>query len=373
MKQGTLSSFFGGGNKSLPEPPPEKVAKTSTSSSTRTLSVKTAENWKTTSLAKYNASDRLILNVSNGLVTSMKCTTCSEFEDKIASMKGFMDQWSRDGSKQQQHSAAVQHANTDTHARSNDLHVKSKGLKLIECSQKKGLDQQTILSGLATMTERDTSLTKMKFETAYFIAKEELPLKLYPKLFKHKEKKDLETGQAYCNKNSCGVFTDYISKDLKLKLQSKLNEVNFVSVLCDGSNDSAISENEAVFVLYLDPSPPESEEVQIRMSLIKLVFLKSADAPDLVDAIEDAFKTIDMDVYEKLVSFDANGTNTNSGHKDSVKAILQHMNPWLTFGWCILHRLELALKDGLGKNQLFQDVEEMILRLYYIYKKSPKK
>ena len=109
------------------------------------------------------------------------------------------------------------------------------------------------------------------------------------------------------------------------------------------------------------------------MSLVKLVFLKSADAPDLVDAIEDAFKTIDMDVYEKLVSFGANGTNTNSGHKDSVKAILQHMNPWLTFGWCILHRLELALKDGLGKNHLFQDVEQMILRLYYIYKKSPKK
>ena len=52
MKQATLSSFFGRGNKLLPEPPPEKVAKTSTTSSTRTLSVKAAENWKTTSLVK---------------------------------------------------------------------------------------------------------------------------------------------------------------------------------------------------------------------------------------------------------------------------------------------------------------------------------
>ena len=117
------------------------------------------------------------------------------------------------------------------------------------------------------MSERDTSLTKMKFETAYFIAKEELPLKLYPKLSKHKEKQGLETGQAYRNENSCGVFIDYISKGLELKLKSKLNEVNFVSVLCDGSNDSAMSENEAVFVLYLDPSPPESEKVQILVSL----------------------------------------------------------------------------------------------------------
>ena len=133
MKQATLSSFFGRGNKSLSEPPPEKVTKTS-SSSTRTLSVKTAENWKTTSLAKYNASDWLILNVSSRLLTSMKCTTCSEFEDKITSMKGFTDQWSRDRSKRLQHSAAVQHANTDAHARSYDLYLKSKGLNPIECS-----------------------------------------------------------------------------------------------------------------------------------------------------------------------------------------------------------------------------------------------
>ena len=50
--------------------------------------------------------------------------------------------------------------------------------------------------------------------------------------------------------------------------------------------------------------------------------MKSADAPRLVDAIEAAFKTIDMDVYEKLVAFGADGTNTNSGQKDGVKAIL---------------------------------------------------
>ena len=35
--------------------------------------------------------------------------------------------------------------------------------------------------------------------------------------------------------------------------------------------------------------------------------------------------------------------------------------------------IRISLKDGLGKNELFQDVEEMILRFYYIYKKSPKK
>ena len=36
------------------------------------------------------------------------------------------------------------------------------------------------------------------------------------------------------------------------------------------------------------------------------------------------------------------------------------------------YRLELAIKDAL-KGTLFDDVDDMILRLYYLYEKSPKK
>ena len=46
--------------------------------------------------------------------------------------------------------------------------------------------------------------------------------------------------------------------------------------------------------------------------------------------------------------------------------MLQETNPWLMFGWCSANRLELALKLA------FKEVDEVILRLYYLYK-SPKK
>ena len=45
---------------------------------------------------------------------------------------------------------------------------------------------------------------------------------------------------------------------------------------------------------------------------------------------------------------------------------------WLIFGWCVAHRLELALKDSL-KATLFSEIDNLILRLYYLYKKAPKK
>ena len=40
--------------------------------------------------------------------------------------------------------------------------------------------------------------------------------------------------------------------------------------------------------------------------------------------------------------------------------------------WCLAHRAELAIKDAL-KSSTFDQIDDMILRLYYIYDKSPKK
>ena len=40
--------------------------------------------------------------------------------------------------------------------------------------------------------------------------------------------------------------------------------------------------------------------------------------------------------------------------------------------WCLAHRLELGIKDAL-KGTYFDEIDEMLLRLYYIYNRSPKK
>ena len=52
--------------------------------------------------------------------------------------------------------------------------------------------------------------------------------------------------------------------------------------------------------------------------------------------------------------------------------MIQHENPWITFGWCIAHRLELALKDSL-KGTDFDNIDDLILKMYYLYRCSPKK
>ena len=45
---------------------------------------------------------------------------------------------------------------------------------------------------------------------------------------------------------------------------------------------------------------------------------------------------------------------------------------WTFWMWCLAHRLELAIKDALTCT-FFDSLDEMLLRLYYLYQKSPKK
>lgn len=54
-----------------------------------------------------------------------------------------------------------------------------------------------------------------------------------------------------------------------------------------------------------------------------------------------------------------------------LKGLVEKEIPWVYWSWCLAHRVELAVKDAL-KGTSFDLIDEMLLRLYYIYEKSPK-
>ena len=79
-----------------------------------------------------------------------------------------------------------------------------------------------------------------------------------------------------------------------------------------------------------------------------------------------------FDASKKMIGFTSDGAAVNRVDKHSVKTILREKLEWLVFVWCIAHRLELALSDAL-KDTIFKDIDEMLLRIYYLYQKAPKK
>lgn len=69
----------------------------------------------------------------------------------------------------------------------------------------------------------------------------------------------------------------------------------------------------------------------------------------------------------KLVGFGSDGGSVAGVLRGYLEADI----PWVVVFWNLAHRLELSLKDTL-KSTFFLKIDEIIMRLYYLYEKSPK-
>ena len=74
---------------------------------------------------------------------------------------------------------------------------------------------------------------------------------------------------------------------------------------------------------------------------------------------------------KKLVGMGTDGVSSNIAAK-GLKGLVEQKLPWIFWMWCLAHRLELAIKDALS-GTLFDSIDKMLLCLYYLYEKSPKK
>ena len=101
-------------------------------------------------------------------------------------------------------------------------------------------------------------------------------------------------------------------------------------------------------------------------------YLKDQSASALTAAIKSSFQSIGITETIKLIGFTSDGASVHRGDKNSVKTSLRENSPWLVFIWCIAHRLELAIENAL-QGTIFDTIDEMILRLFYLHQKAPKK
>jgi hypothetical protein len=69
------------------------------------------------------------------------------------------------------------------------------------------------------------------------------------------------------------------------------------------------------------------------------------------------------------IATDGASANIASG---GLKGLVESELNWIFWMWCLAHRLELAIKDAL-RGTFFDSIDELLLRLYYVYEKSPKK
>ena len=106
-----------------------------------------------------------------------------------------------------------------------------------------------------------------------------------------------------------------------------------------------------------------------------------AYASGLVECLCRTLKSVDIEnLLERVCVLSACelvGCGTDSASvsvldQNGMRGKLQTALLWLYWAWCYAHRLELACKDAFSSH-LFHDIDDMLLRLYYLEKKSSRK
>ena len=104
----------------------------------------------------------------------------------------------------------------------------------------------------------------------------------------------------YENESACRDFIFSISEYFfEEGIKKKLETVNFLAILCDGSTDKSITEQEVLFVVFTDP-----ETCLPTMKFFHVVAPSdSQDAPGLKQAITDTFKKHFLESALKKIVF----------------------------------------------------------------------
>lgn len=93
------------------------------------------------------------------------------------------------------------------------------------------------------------------FDTAYYIAKCELPMTNFVQACKLQSKHGLNLVETYMNNHRCRNFIEEISRVLRSDLRDCLNSLSprFFSVMADRATDLSVTEEEIVYVRYSQP------------------------------------------------------------------------------------------------------------------------
>ena len=315
------------------------------------------------------------------LVSTLWCAICRQYETRICGHKNFSQAWI-DGSSNHKTSNITDHANSEPHKAAMMYFRKDQAKSRNEPVTSYSPIAHSLLSS-ASMVPAVRERIKKKFDISFVVAKEHIPFLKYPAIHELEERHGVDLGPTYKNRDSARNFVHYIAESQRRQLHVSLASCHFYSVLMDGSADKGRVENELFVILFCKQ---DDTQQQIRTCARYFCVLEptKADADGLVECLSRALKSMGIEnLLEResvlsahelpvLVGCGTDGAAVNVSDQNGMRGKLQAALPWLYWAWCYAHRLELACKDAFS-SRLFQDIDDMLLRLYYLYNKSPKK
>lgn len=348
----------------------------------RQISKETFSKWQRLYEREFQAMSWLRCSMDHlgkSLVCTLWCEVCRKYEKRIESKKNFSRAWI-DGSNNQKTSNVMDHASSEQH---------KAAMAILRREQAKNAKESLTSYSTIVRCLHNPSLDpavreklKKKFDISYLLAKENLPFTKYPSIHELLERHGIELGFSYKTRESAHNFTHYIAESQRQEFHQMLSGTKFFSFLMDGSTDKGKVENEVIVIQYCRVDETV-EEVRSFSRFLRVVEPVKADADGLIKCLGEGLKVmgitdilssekvLDVEGQPVLIGGGTDGATVNISDQNGMKGKLQRALPWLFWSWCFAHCLELACKDSLT-TQLFKDIEDMLLKLYYLYEKSPK-
>ena len=310
---------------------------------------------------------------------SLSCTVCKKYESKIWSLKNFTNAWIT-GSTNLKSTNVLDHANSAVHKAAMG-HMR---VDVIKASGQSPMMCSPIGQYLTTLDSRTQARMKKKFDVCYLMAKQGIAFSKYPALLELEARHDVDLAIAYSTPDSAKSFTGYIAKSQRQAFLTKFCcESHFYSVLTDGTTDAGNLEDELIALAYCCRNDT-TQEITATTRYWSIHNPEKANADGILKCLSESLQLLGVEnlmdkesvlgVEDKpvLVGVGTDGATVNVGGSTGLRGKIQQELPWIYWSWCYAHRLELACKDAFC-SPLFSFLQEMLLRVYYLYEKSPKK
>ena len=325
------------------------------------LRVSTVKQWASMMNPTSNYWLRYNVDMKTDRVTTVYCQVCREQKEKLKALRNFNLAFITgiSGSALKKDNV-VKHSKSDMHCKAINIWKKPQSVEDIYKSTPIGRAMSS------ASNEEKTRVSKL-VDLVYVVANQEMPFSKYPALIELEKRHGVQLGDTYTTEHKCSELTCLIGLTMRDSVLTSLKQARYFSLLIDGSTDSSITEKEQTYVKFVDSNG------EVKCHFLSLNNVPDGTAQGLRTGMDKTLTNLDIaDYKERFVAFCADGASVNMGVHHGLVALLQEDMPWMVAIHCLNHRLELAAKDAI-KNSYMTDVTDMLMNLYYIYHKSPKR
>lgn len=217
-------------------------------------------------------------------------------------------------------------------------------------------------------------ITKRVFNTAYTIARKNIPFNTHAALVEMQKMNGVDMGKVLFSNHSCGNIITYIAQSMVKKLvEFVLESDSYFSILLD---ESTTCSNLTALIVYLRITGPDGEPCN---SFFSLVELEGTRGVDIANALYRSLIDIGFPkntLTEKLLGICTDGASNLQGEYNGAITLFLEMigraDKEVVKMHCMNHKLELAVHKVVDDINQVLHIRQFVDTLYAFFSQSPK-